>query len=91
MIPPRVEVEWLDSQSDGRWQALPDALRAAEADDLLHRSIGFLIDDNERYVLLAASHREEREGEPVMVADVLQIPRPAVLSVRTLTLSARQR
>lgn len=85
----RVEVEWLDSQGSSRWQSLDDALREAEGDDLIHRSMGFLIAEHERYVLLAASHRAASPGTDEMVADVIQIPRPAVLSVRTLALRGK--
>jgi hypothetical protein len=89
-VPPIVEVEWLDSQGEMRWQSLKDAMSTAAADDLVHRSVGYLIDDHERYVLLAASHREERLEEPPMVGDVIQIPRVAVVAVHPLAGKAKR-
>ena len=90
-VPQIVEVEWLDSQGEMRWQSLKDAKTTAEADDLVHRSVGFLLDDHERYVLLAASHREERLEEPQMVGDVIQIPRVAVVAMRPLVRKGAKR
>lgn len=84
----RVEVDWLDSQGEMRWQSLSDAMRTAEADDLVHHSVGYLLDDHERYVLLAASYREARLEEPEMVGDVIQIPRAAVVAMRPLNTKA---
>jgi hypothetical protein len=83
MPPDRVEVEWLDSESDSSWLALPDALREAEPDNL-HRSCGYLLADTERYVFVGLNYREGSESERPMVADTIRIPRAVVLAVHRL-------
>lgn len=80
-----VEVDWLDSQSTAGWQSIHAAVRSAADDDLVHHSCGYLLVDHDDYVLLMGSTRNEREADAAMCADVMQIPRVAVLDVRVLT------
>ena len=51
----RVEIEWLDSISEGRWNSLDNIEREATRDAMCHRSIGYLIIDNDDFVLIAGS------------------------------------
>jgi hypothetical protein len=76
----KVEVEWLDSIGQGRWRDRDEVLRAAEDEPLLHHSCGYLIAENDRYVLLALN----LHGSGDIVGDTIQIPRVAVLSVEEL-------
>lgn len=82
-----VEVDWLDSQGDSSWQSVSSALADAEDDTLLHHSVGYLLAENDRYVLLAQSVNDgdDEDRRRTMVADTLQIPRAVVLEVRDLT------
>lgn len=75
-----VEVQWLDSVSEGRWHAKDDVIREATYDAMLHRSVGFLVHETEELILLAGSRGENG----VMVADTMQIPRSAILHIRKL-------
>lgn len=81
--PERVEVEWLDSETDGAWMPLAQALHEAEPEPL-HRSCGFLLAETDAYVLLALSYRDATDEQRPMVADTIRIPRPAVLTVHRL-------
>ena len=76
----RVEVEWLDSICEGSWHRRDDVIREATREAMLHRSIGYLVHENDEMVLLAGSRGESG----VMVSDTMQIPRVAVLTVREL-------
>lgn len=75
-----VEVEWLDSVSEGRWHPKDDAIREATRDVMLHRSVGYLVHETDELILLAGSRGEDGAN----VADTMQIPRVAVLQVRKL-------
>jgi hypothetical protein len=79
----RVEVEWLDSESDGAWMPLAQALSEAEVEPI-HHTCGYLIADTEQYVLVALNLRAATEGQRAMVADTIRIPRPVVRSVTRL-------
>jgi hypothetical protein len=76
----RVEVEWLDSMSEGRWVDMETAVRTATREAMCHRSVGYLIHETDDLVLLAGSRSEGGEN----VADTMQIPRVAVLAVHDL-------
>ena len=75
-----VEVEWLDSVSEGRWQPREDVGREATREAMLHRSVGYLVSDTEDFVLLAGSRKEDGSW----VADTMQIPKVAVLATHDL-------
>lgn len=81
----RVEVEWLDSVSDGSWMPLEQALHEAEAEPL-HYSCGYLLAEVPDYVLLALSYQDSAAGKP-MVADTMRIPRPAIRAVHRVRLA----
>jgi hypothetical protein len=80
----RVEVEWLDSESDSSWMPLAQALAEADVEPL-HRSCGYLLASTSDFVLVALNAREAVEGQRAMVADTIRIPRAVVRSVTELT------
>jgi len=80
----KVEVEWLDSVSEGRWSDLETVMREATYDAMCHRTTGYLLVKNKDFVLLAGSRGDDSE----MVADLMQIPRRAVLNIRELSTKA---
>lgn len=82
-MPDRVEVEWIDSESQSSWHPLAQALAEAEPEPL-HRSCGYLLADNERYVLLAMNYRDADEAQSAMVADTMRFPREVVRGVHRL-------
>ena len=81
--PERVEVEWIDSESDGSWMPLEQALYEAQ-DEALHRSCGYLLADTDDYVLLGLNYRDAAENVKPMVADTIRIPRVVVRAVHPL-------
>lgn len=81
--PARVEVEWIDSESQGSWHPLAQALAEAEPDPL-HRTCGFLLAETERYVLVALNYRDESDESRPMVSDTMRIPRSTVLALHRL-------
>lgn len=76
----RVEVEWLDSVGEGRWQPREVIELEATRDAMLHRSVGCLIVDTDDFVLLAGSRKEDESW----FADTMQIPKTAVLAIHEL-------
>lgn len=75
-----VEVEWVDSMSEGRWKPVADVIREATDEAMLHRSVGYLVHECEGSIVLAGSRGESGD----MVADTMQIPRVAVLRTKVL-------
>ena len=75
-----VEIEWVDSVSEGRWNDKDEALRIATLEAMLHRSVGYLLREDDDMVLIAGSRSENEYN----VCDTMQIPKVAVLSMRDL-------
>lgn len=82
----RVEVEWLDAVSEGRWHGRDAAIREATRDSMLHRSVGYLVHEDIEMVLLAGSRSESGDS----IADTMQIPRVAVIDMRELVSRGRR-
>jgi len=78
-----VEVEWIDSESNSSWMSLRQALTEADPESR-HRSCGYLLIENDRYILLALSYRPADEWQNEYVADTLRIPRVAVVTMHRL-------
>lgn len=79
-----VLVEWLDSDDHQGWNSRAEVQRLADKDPLLCMSVGWVVADTDRYLLLAPSRGAQEEDE-MQVCDVMQIPRAAVSRVRPLT------
>lgn len=77
-----VLVEWLDSDGNGGWRSIDDATREAAGDPLTCESAGWILEETDRYLLLAAARSTGRRVE--LVADTTQIPRVAIVAVREL-------
>jgi len=75
-----VEVVWLDSIGDHQWTDIDDARTSAASDGMRHRSVGWLIDDQPSYLLIALSRSESWS----QVDLTLQIPRGCVQRVKVL-------
>lgn len=77
-----VLVEWVDSNGGGGWQSQEAAVREAAADPLTCETVGWLLDDTDRYLLVAPNRTVGRKvGQ---VGDPMQIPHVAVVAVREL-------
>jgi hypothetical protein len=77
----RVQIEWVDSVSDGSWCDYDHALAQAASSDVMDcTSIGLLLSDSDNYILLATSYM--RDGD--LVQGRLQIPREAIREIREL-------
>ena len=81
-----VEVEWEDAATTHGWQHKDQLLNCAEQ----CRSLGYVIEDNERYILLTESEtsdteKEPREGiRPYPYGCSILIPRSAIRKVTEL-------
>lgn len=84
-----VEVEWLDSMSEGGWMRADEARRRATVDAMAHRTVGYVIDENDHSLLLAMGRSNEGDEDSRLVHDTMQIPRVAILTVRDLKVSAQ--
>ena len=81
----RVEVEWLDSVSWSGWRARAEREAKATVDEQRHRSVGYVLADNEHGLMLARDLSDwPEDGEPQACADVLLIPRAVVVKVKEL-------
>jgi hypothetical protein len=74
----RVQVEWIDSVTDGGWISRDEAVnRAATPDVLACTSVGLLVANEDGYLLLATSHM--RDGD--LVQGCLQIPKDTIRDI----------
>lgn len=86
-----VQVEWLESMAETDWQSLDDLRRKADDANALHNtSIGHLLIDEDGYVLLAQTVTPGVDGGKPMYGNTTQIPRCAIVSVRSVTVGRRR-
>lgn len=71
-----VHVVWIDSATEAAWTRLEDLDKNL---DVTH-SVGFLIEKNEKFILLALSFDIESQS----VNNYMYVPRVAVLKMETL-------
>lgn len=71
----KAEVEWLDSSSNHRWGEVEEYIELSGPS--LCRSIGYVLVNDERRVVLAQSHSAFQH-----VADTIAIPREVVRKFR---------
>lgn len=81
MSRPVVEIVWEDAAMHAEgWKTADAYRRLLEDDNRQMRTTGYLVEDNENYIAVSASEDPRDHG----IADVMQIPRPLVKSVRRL-------
>lgn len=87
-----VSVEWVDSMTESEWQSLADLRRKSEdANALNNTTIGFLLLDEPGYVLVASTATPGVDGGKPIYGNTTQIPRCAVVAVRSLTVGRKRR
>lgn len=86
-----VQVDWVDSQSDGSWQYVAEARRAASEDPLLRcTSVGYVVADDDDYMLLAMGQSHPVGEAKPLVSNTIQIPRCSITAVRALSIGRRK-
>lgn len=75
-------MEWIDSASWSSWRDVEWYAERAKQDEMLHRSCGYVLADNEDGIMLALSLTDEKDERDRMATEVMLIPRVAVLSVK---------
>ena len=79
--PRRVEVEWIDSASWSSWRDVEWYVERAKKSEMLHRSCGYVLADNDDAIMLALSLTDEEDERDRMATEVMLIPRVAVIKV----------
>jgi hypothetical protein len=82
------EIEWLDSASWNDWRDVEWYVKKATREQLLHRSCGYVLADNEDAIMLALSLTDDEDERDRMAAEVMLIPRVAILKVKELRFDA---
>lgn len=87
-----VQVDWFDSMVEAEWQSLDDLRRKAdESNSLLNTTNGYLLLDEDGYVLLAQTATPGVDGGKPTYGNTTQIPRCAVVAIRSLTVGRKHR
>lgn len=86
---PIVWVKWLDSCGNHahQWERLSDLkkdLKDFGGDYLEHESVGFLISETNRSIVLAGSKKLNFTDEDDLVSDVMEIPSCAIIDRREI-------
>jgi hypothetical protein len=85
--PPLVEVEWNDSHAEAGWRSVKDVLETAKKTHKVHCfTSGYLIASNAEFVLIASSYVPWTGNDTPEISETMQIPRSAVINIRSLTL-----
>lgn len=74
-----VYIEWVDSMGGGRWEDVDSMRTSAASDTMMIQTVGWLVADEDEYVLIAHSNRVGPADSGVHDAMApLQIPRVAI-------------
>ena len=84
-----VQIQWVDSGRTDGWDSTDNAIRDAAEDPMTCYSIGWLLDANDRYVLIAGSQKPPHKPGAAEVLSPLQIPREAIREIRTVTVGRK--
>lgn len=84
-----VQITWVDSGGGDGWDTPEKVLADAAEDPMVCLSVGWLLDANDRYVLVAASQKPAHKPGTAEVMSALQIPREAVREIRAVTVGRR--
>lgn len=76
-----VLVRWVDSCGEGGWHQRGDAKREAHEVNLEARTVGFVVDETDDWLLLAMGSMHKGN----VVHDTMQIPKTAIRSVQQLS------
>jgi hypothetical protein len=71
-----VEVEWVDSCTDGRWASV--AIHRKESHPSTCRTIGYIVDNSPKHIILAQSQSIDTQH----CTDTMAIPKSAVRRVK---------
>jgi hypothetical protein len=92
MVPVIVSVEWVDSMVEPDWQSLDDLRRKSEdANALNNVTVGHLLLDEPGYVLIASTATPGVDGGKPTYGNTTQIPRCAIVAVRSMTVGRKRR
>lgn len=77
-----VEIVWDDARSLNGWIE-PEALEAWRHDHATRRmhSVGYVYEDNDKTICIIGS---SSQGDPIVYADALEIPKPMIKQMRRL-------
>lgn len=81
----RVEVQWVDTLGSSGWEKVEQKLADMVPSALVHRSLGWVLRDDEAGLVIASSLNESESGPwKDNVADATFIPRQAVVKIEEL-------
>jgi hypothetical protein len=84
-MPPRVEIEWIDTQGLGAWDDVDFIVTQARATwDQTHYSVGYLIDETDDHVCVVSSWRSPTKFTAAQACDAIVIPTRNITNRRTL-------
>jgi len=74
-------IKWLDAQSDDGWVFYNTRPKISS---MIINSVGFIIDENKKYLKLALSWGKNKNGENIQFNGTMAIPKESILSKKKL-------
>ena len=79
-----VYIEWCDAiTNEISWMSKSEALEWANTKQWVNQHVGFLVEDNDEYILLAGELGQMTEDEP-QLGHVTKIPKTWILKRKTI-------
>ena len=79
-----VYIEWCDAiTNQTSWLSRTEALEWANTKQWINQHVGFLIEENEDYILVAGEVGQMTEDEP-QLGHITKIPKPWIITRETL-------
>ena len=70
------EIDWLDTMAERGWIKKIESINNAKIENaMLHHSVGFLLEDNNDYILICQSINHSQE----IISESLQIPKVSIV------------
>lgn len=86
-----IYIEWADAmQNYEGWQTAEEAKQWAQTDDWIIKQVGYVIEENNQYLLLGANKsKDTRTGED-QFGMIFKIPKPWIKYVETISVKQKE-
>lgn len=79
-----IYIEWCDAvEKDYGWSSKAEVLEWAKTDNWVIKQYGFIVEETDKYIVLATRYSEDKDGE-IMFGGIIKIPSTWILNKESL-------
>ena len=85
-----VYIEWADAMANyDAWRSLEEAKAWASTDEWIVKQVGYVLEENDKYLLLSGSMSNDSETHDVQYSMVFKIPKPWIRHIEDIEIKNR--